>query len=142
MATAVKTLQNFVAGDWVEATGDEAREIVSPVTGEKLADAPNAGEEDIKRAAKAAREAQPKWAALSAWDRAKVCHAIADLIEERTEDFARELGVYMRFDDRGETCAQFAPPLVAGPEEFDEMVGVLRQVLDEAWDRVNTKVEA
>jgi len=28
---------------------------------------------------------------------------------------------------------------VAGPEEFDEMVGVLRQVLDEAWDRVNTK---
>jgi adenosylmethionine-8-amino-7-oxononanoate aminotransferase len=50
----------------------------------------------------------------------------------------RELGVYMRFDDRGETCAQFAPPLVAGPEEFDEMVGVLRQVLDEAWDRVNT----
>jgi adenosylmethionine-8-amino-7-oxononanoate aminotransferase len=54
----------------------------------------------------------------------------------------RELGVYMRFDDRGETCAQFAPPLVAGPEEFDEMVGVLRQVLDEAWDRVNTRVGA
>jgi adenosylmethionine-8-amino-7-oxononanoate aminotransferase len=54
----------------------------------------------------------------------------------------REFGVYMRFDDRGETCAQFAPPLVAGPEEFDEMVGVLRQVLDEAWDRVNTKVGA
>jgi adenosylmethionine-8-amino-7-oxononanoate aminotransferase len=50
----------------------------------------------------------------------------------------RELGVYMRFDDRAETCAQFAPPLVAGPAEFEEMVGVLRQVLDEAWDRVNT----
>jgi adenosylmethionine-8-amino-7-oxononanoate aminotransferase len=50
----------------------------------------------------------------------------------------RELGVYMRFDDRGETCAQFSPPLVAGPAEFEEMVGVLRQVLDEAWDRVNT----
>jgi adenosylmethionine-8-amino-7-oxononanoate aminotransferase len=49
---------------------------------------------------------------------------------------ARELGVYMRFDDRGETCAQLAPPLVAGPDEFDEMVGVLRQVLDEAWDRL------
>jgi succinate-semialdehyde dehydrogenase/glutarate-semialdehyde dehydrogenase len=93
MATAVKTLQNFVAGDWVEATGDEAREIVSPVTGEKLADAPNASEEDVKRAAKAAREAQPKWAALSAWDRAKVCHSLADLIDERKEEFARELSL-------------------------------------------------
>jgi adenosylmethionine-8-amino-7-oxononanoate aminotransferase len=48
---------------------------------------------------------------------------------------ARELGVYTRVDDRGETAAQFAPPLVAGEAELDEFVGVLRQILDEAWDR-------
>jgi len=48
---------------------------------------------------------------------------------------ARDLGVYLRIDDRGETCAQFAPPLVAGPEQFDEMIGALRQALDEAWER-------
>ena len=53
---------------------------------------------------------------------------------------ARELGVYMRFDDRAETAAQFAPPLVAGPAEFDEMTSVLRQVLDEAWERINVRV--
>jgi acyl-CoA reductase-like NAD-dependent aldehyde dehydrogenase len=93
MATTVRMLQNFIGGDWAEATGDDAREIVSPVTGEKLADAPNASEEDIRGAARSAREAQPKWAALSAWDRAAVCHAIADLIEERKEEFARELSL-------------------------------------------------
>jgi len=93
MATTVRTLQNFIGGDWAEATGDDAREIISPVTGEKLADAPNASEEDIRRAARSAREAQPKWAALSAWDRAAVCHAIADLIDERKEEFARELSL-------------------------------------------------
>jgi acyl-CoA reductase-like NAD-dependent aldehyde dehydrogenase len=93
MATTVRTLQNFIGGDWAEPTGEDAREIVSPVTGEKLADAPNASEEDIRRAARSAREAQPKWAALSAWDRAAVCHAIADLIEERKEEFARELSL-------------------------------------------------
>lgn len=53
---------------------------------------------------------------------------------------ARELGVYMRFDDRAETAAQFAPPLVAGPAEFEEMTGVLRQVLDEARERINVRV--
>src|ERR671919_1064716 len=93
MATTVRTLQNFIGGDWVEATGESAREIVSPVTGEKLADAPNAGGEDIARAARAAREAQPRWAALSAWERARVCHAIADEIEARKEWFARELSL-------------------------------------------------
>ena len=93
MATIVRTLQNFIGGDWVDSTGDSAREVVSPVTGEKLADAPNASTEDVDRAVAAARAAQPKWAALSAWDRARVCHAIADLIDERREGFARELSL-------------------------------------------------
>ena len=93
MATTVRNLQNFIGGDWVESTGESSRENVSPVTGEKLADVPEASGEDIRRATKAAREAQPRWAALSAWERARVCHAIADLIEERKEEFARELSV-------------------------------------------------
>jgi acyl-CoA reductase-like NAD-dependent aldehyde dehydrogenase len=93
MAITVRTLQNFIGGDWVESTGETAREIVSPVTGEKLANAPNASAEDIERATRAAREAQPKWAALSAWDRARICHAIASLIDERREEFARELSL-------------------------------------------------
>ena len=91
MATTVRTLQNFIGGAWAESTGDNVRQIVSPVTGETLAEVPDAGPEDIASAARAAREAQPKWAALSAWDRAAVCHAIADLIDERREDMAREL---------------------------------------------------
>ena len=93
MAVTVRTLQNFVAGEWVASTGDNARSIVSPVTGEVLAEAPNASAEDVDRAVAAARAAQPRWAASSAWDRAKVCHAIADLIDERREEFARELSL-------------------------------------------------
>ena len=91
MAVTVRTLQNFIGGDWVESTGTNVGRIVSPVTGETLAEVPDASAEDVDRAALAARKAQPGWAALSAWDRATVCHAIADLIDERKEDMAREL---------------------------------------------------
>ena len=63
------------------------------MTGERLADAPNASAEDMERACGRRATAQPKWAALSAWDRAKVCHAIADLIVERREELARELSL-------------------------------------------------
>jgi succinate-semialdehyde dehydrogenase/glutarate-semialdehyde dehydrogenase len=93
MAVTVRTLENFIGGDWIASTGDSVRQIVSPVTGETLAEAPNASASDVDAAVAAARAAQPKWAALSAWDRAKVCHAIADLIDERREDFARELSL-------------------------------------------------
>ncbi len=58
-----------------------------------------------------------------------------ELIKRFMVPRARELGVYMRVDDRAETAAQFAPPLVAGRAELDEFLGVLRQVLDEAADR-------
>jgi succinate-semialdehyde dehydrogenase/glutarate-semialdehyde dehydrogenase len=93
MATTVRTLRNFIGGEWVDSTGNSLREIVSPVTGEKLADAPNASQEDVDRAVAAARSAQPRWAALSAWERARICHAIADLIDARREEFARELSL-------------------------------------------------
>jgi succinate-semialdehyde dehydrogenase/glutarate-semialdehyde dehydrogenase len=93
MATTVRVLRNFVGSDWVESTGEKVREIVSPVTGETLAEVPDASAEDVDRAVAAARAAQPGWAALSAWDRGRICHAIADLIDERREEFARELSL-------------------------------------------------
>ena len=93
MAVTVRTLQNFVDGEWVASTSDRVRQIVSPVTGETIAEVPDASAEDIDRAVAAARAAQPRWAALSAWERARICHAIADLIDERREEFARELSL-------------------------------------------------
>ncbi len=102
MATTTRVLQNFIGGEWTESTGDTVREIVSPVTGELLAAVPDASAEDVERATRAAREAQPHWAALSAWERADVCHAIADLIEARKEEFARELSLEQGKPWRGE----------------------------------------
>src|SRR6187200_2032340 len=65
MALAVRTLENFVGGAWVAATGDSARPIVSPVTGETLAEAPDASPADVDAAVAAARRAQPAWGARS-----------------------------------------------------------------------------
>jgi len=46
-----------------------------------------------------------------------------------------ERGLICRADDRGDPVIQISPPLVAGPEQFDEIVGILGDVLTEAWDR-------
>lgn len=47
-----------------------------------------------------------------------------------------ESGLYCRADDRGDPVVQLAPPLVAGPAEFDEIEQILRGVLTEAWARL------
>jgi adenosylmethionine-8-amino-7-oxononanoate aminotransferase len=47
-----------------------------------------------------------------------------------------EAGLYCRADDRGDPVVQLAPPLTIGPAEFDEIEGILRGVLTEAWTRL------
>jgi acyl-CoA reductase-like NAD-dependent aldehyde dehydrogenase len=93
MAVAVRTLDNFIGGEWRPATGQRIREIASPVTGEVLAEVADASKADLDAAVAAARAAQPAWGVVSAWERARVCHAIADLIVERRESFAHALSL-------------------------------------------------
>jgi adenosylmethionine-8-amino-7-oxononanoate aminotransferase len=47
-----------------------------------------------------------------------------------------EKGLICRADDRGDPVVQVSPPLVAGQQEFDEIVGILGEALAEAWERV------
>jgi adenosylmethionine-8-amino-7-oxononanoate aminotransferase len=45
-------------------------------------------------------------------------------------------GLICRADDRGDPVVQISPPLVAGQQEFDEIVGILGSVLEDAWSQV------
>jgi adenosylmethionine-8-amino-7-oxononanoate aminotransferase len=47
-----------------------------------------------------------------------------------------EAGVYCRADDRGQAVVQFAPPLICGQPEFDQIESALRSVLTDAWTRL------
>ena len=65
--------------------------------------------------------------------------------EEESESLLRgflsnrlfEKGLIIRADDRGDPVLQISPPLVAGQQEFDELVGILGDVLAEAWQRLS-----
>ena len=48
-----------------------------------------------------------------------------------------ERGLICRADDRGDPVVQISPPLVAGPQEFSELVGILGEVLTDAWRKIS-----
>jgi adenosylmethionine-8-amino-7-oxononanoate aminotransferase len=68
----------------------------------------------------------------------------AGFSEEESESLLRgflsprffEKGLICRADDRGDPVIQISPPLIAGQSEFDELVGILGDVLAEAWQRI------
>jgi adenosylmethionine-8-amino-7-oxononanoate aminotransferase len=45
-------------------------------------------------------------------------------------------GLICRADDRGDPVIQLSPPLIAGPEQFEEIEEILRGVLTEAGERM------
>jgi adenosylmethionine-8-amino-7-oxononanoate aminotransferase len=45
-------------------------------------------------------------------------------------------GLICRTDDRGDPIVQLAPPLIAGPEQFEQIEAILRPVLTEASERM------
>jgi adenosylmethionine-8-amino-7-oxononanoate aminotransferase len=45
-------------------------------------------------------------------------------------------GLICRTDDRGDPIVQLSPPLIAGPEQFEEIEAILRPVLGEASERM------
>jgi adenosylmethionine-8-amino-7-oxononanoate aminotransferase len=48
-------------------------------------------------------------------------------------------GLICRADDRGDPVIQLSPPLIAGPEHFEEIEGILRSVLTEAAERMHVR---
>jgi adenosylmethionine-8-amino-7-oxononanoate aminotransferase len=47
-----------------------------------------------------------------------------------------DAGVYCRADDRGNAVVQFAPPLICGQAEFDQIESAMRSVLTDAWTKL------
>jgi adenosylmethionine-8-amino-7-oxononanoate aminotransferase len=47
-----------------------------------------------------------------------------------------EHGLICRADDRGDPVIQLSPPLIADTQQFEEIDGILRSVLTQAWDQI------
>ena len=85
MTTAYK---NYIAGEWVNATGGATFENSNPATHEVLNTFPLATQADTQRALDAAKAALPKWANLPAPARGAILDRAAQLLNARLDEIA------------------------------------------------------
>jgi aldehyde dehydrogenase (NAD+)/betaine-aldehyde dehydrogenase len=79
----------FIGGEPAEPASGEVRDLVEPATGEPLAKAAMAGEEDVDRAVDAARAAlEGDWGRTPGTERARLLHALADAIAANRSELA------------------------------------------------------
>jgi betaine-aldehyde dehydrogenase len=145
------TLQNFIDGDFVDASGDGRLDVVDPRTEEVVASSPISDMTDVDRAMAAASAAFPAWKRATPSARQKALLALADAIEGASDRLVEaqvrntgqvasfvateEVAVgadQMRFfagaarDPRGLTSGEFAEGLTSSVRR--EPIGVVAQV--------------
>ncbi|QKW38466.1 aldehyde dehydrogenase family protein [Actinomadura sp. NAK00032] len=114
-----------IAGEWRAGRAGGGREDTDPYTGDVLTEIPLAGADDLDEAYRAARDAQPAWAARPAAERAEVMANAARILADREDELAgwlqREAGA-----TRGRAGMELA------------LVRAVTQKAAEQADRINT----
>jgi betaine-aldehyde dehydrogenase len=87
--TKNKRVQNFVGGEYVEASDGRSYDLINPATGEVFAEAPVSNGADVDRAFEVADRAFETWRDTTPSERQLAMLRIADAIEERAEDLVR-----------------------------------------------------
>ncbi|MGH7610910.1 MAG: aldehyde dehydrogenase family protein [Candidatus Dormibacteria bacterium] len=80
-------LRLYLEGGWQDTS--RHLPLISPVTGQEIAQVPVPTREDVTRAARSARRAQADWAEVGSFQRAEICHRIGAALERRAEPLAR-----------------------------------------------------
>src|ERR1700742_4620885 len=77
----VRTLRNYVGGEWRTVAAQETIEDRNPATGELLAYVPLSGAADVDAAVAAARDALPAWRATSPLVRARALFDVREVLD-------------------------------------------------------------
>ena len=78
LSQPLKHYSMFIGGEWEDAASGETFETVDPFTGDPWAVVPRAGEADVDRAVRSARDAFETWGRTTGVERARLMRRLAD----------------------------------------------------------------
>lgn len=115
----------LVGGEWVEPLSGKTFESANPFTGRAWATVPEAGDEDVDRAVKAARRAfdEGPWGKMTGTERARLLRRLAELISENAESLAR-----VESTDNGKLLREMGGQLKGLPEWYYYFAGAADKI--------------
>src|SRR3954451_15938296 len=109
----------YVAGGDSAPANGRFYETVDPYTGAAWARVPDASEEDVDRAVTAARAAfEGEWGAMTGFERARLMHRLADLIERDADRLAE-----LESRDSGKLLREFSGQMQLLPTWYRYFAG-------------------
>ena len=85
------SLEHYIDGNWVKASGAKAQEVINPATSKPIGELAHASKGDLDKALAAADKGFKTWRKVSAYERGKILHKAADLLRARADEIAKVL---------------------------------------------------
>jgi 1-pyrroline dehydrogenase len=89
MTTTKTKYEALIGGEWASSVSGETMDVISPATGEVIAEVPRCNADDVDRAVEAAKKVLPDWLDKTPKDRSELLHKLADVLEENAEELAQ-----------------------------------------------------
>jgi len=124
----VREYKMLVGGEWVEARSGKTFESVNPYTGRAWATVPEADDDDVDQAVRAARAAfdEGPWGKMTGTERARLMRRLADLLAENAQEIAA-----IESTDNGKLLREMGGQLKALPEWYYYFAGAADKVQGE-----------
>ncbi len=116
--TQYQDTQLFIDGQWGPAEAGGVLPVLNPATGEEIGSLARAEHPDLDRALAAADRGFRVWRRTSAFDRAKLMRAAANLLRERAEGIARLMTL-----EQGKPLAEARMETLAAADIIDWFAG-------------------
>ncbi len=131
------TLSHWINGQAVAGQSGRTGDVFNPAIGEKIAEVPLAGDDEVANVVAAAKAAAPEWAAAPPIRRARVIFKFKELIEARMDDFA---AIVTR--EHGKVLSDAAGSITRGLEVLEFACGIPHLVKGEFSESVGTGVDS
>ena len=124
----VRDYKMLVGGEWVDARSGKTFESVNPYTGRAWATVPEADDDDVDQAVRAARAAfdEGPWGKMTGTVRARLMRRLADLLAENAQEIAA-----IESTDNGKLLREMGGQLKALPEWYYYFAGAADKVQGE-----------
>ena len=115
---SVKTIKNYVNGEWVESKG-KIVDVVNPANCKTIAKVPISTKEELDDAVAAAKEAFPDWRRTTPLARSRLLFRLKELVEEHFEEVSR-----IQTQEHGKTIDESRGETRRGIENIEVACGV------------------
>ncbi|OIK08912.1 methylmalonate-semialdehyde dehydrogenase (acylating) [Bacillus sp. MUM 116] len=137
VATQVRTIKNYINGEWVESNTTKYEDVYNPATKEVMARVPHSTKEDVQLAVEAAKKAFETWKDVPVQKRARVLFNFHQLLQENAEDLAHIITI-----ENGKALSEARGEVLRGLENVEFAAGAPTLMMGDSLTNIATDIEA